>query len=185
METAHVLVVDDDPQALEILAELLRRDGRQVTTAPSGTAAVRAVREAMFDVVLTDLRLPDLDGLEVLRAVHTASPDTAVIVLTAFGTMDTAIAAIQAGAYDYLSKPFKLPAVRLIVQRALERKCLLHENRQYRQELQGQYQLANVIGASETHECATSVEPTAGTFPSRRDAGTFVRNASLLPKSCT
>ena len=176
MESAHLLVVDDDPQTLEVLAELLRRDGRQVATAPSGTAAIDLARETPFDVVLTDLRLPDLDGLEVLRAVHAASPDTAVIVLTAFGTMDTAIEAIQAGAYDYLSKPFKLQAVRLIIQRALERKRLLHENRRYRQELRGKYQLANVIGASEPMldviKTVARVAPTRSTVLLQGESGT-------------
>jgi len=74
--------VDDDPQALDVLVELFKRDGRQAVTVPSGNATIQAARESPFDVVLTDLRLPDLDGLDVLRAVHTAAPDTTAIILT-------------------------------------------------------------------------------------------------------
>jgi len=148
MESAKILVVDDDPDIADVLAELLQKDGHQVTTCGSGAAAIAAGKEERFDVVLADIRLPDGDGLAVLRAFLEASPETAVIVMTAFGTVETALEAIKTGAYDYLPKPFKLDEVRIVVQRALERKCLLQENRRYRQELKGKYRLENVVGAS-------------------------------------
>ena len=148
MDCAKILVVDDDPDIVSVLAELLKKEGHQVTTCAAGATAISAGRDEKFDVVLADIRLPDLDGLAVLRAFQEASPETAVIVATAFGTVETAIQAIKAGAYDYIPKPFKLDEVRIVVQRALERKRLLQENRRYRQELRGKYRLENVVGSS-------------------------------------
>ena len=108
MESAKILVVDDDPDIVEVLAELLKKEGHQVTTCANGAAAISAGREEKFDVVLADIRLPDMDGLAVLRALLEANAETAVIVMTAFGTVETAIQAIKGGAYDYIPKPFKL-----------------------------------------------------------------------------
>ncbi|MGD0264204.1 MAG: sigma-54 dependent transcriptional regulator [Candidatus Methylomirabilota bacterium] len=148
MESAKLLVVDDDPEIVAVLAELLKKEGHHVTACAAGAAAISAGRDEKFDVVLADIRLPDMDGLTVLRAFQEASPEAAVVVMTAFGTVETAIQAIKAGAYDYIPKPFKLDEVRIVVQRALERKRLLQENRRYRQELRGKYRLENVVGAS-------------------------------------
>jgi len=137
MESAKILVVDDDPDIVAVLDELLRKEGHQVTTCAAGADAIAAGRDEAFDVVVVDIRLPDVDGLAVLRAYQETSPDAAVIVTTAFGTVETAIEAIKTGAYDYIPKPFKLDEVRIVVRRALERKRLLQENRRYRQELRG------------------------------------------------
>src|SRR5574341_18316 len=167
MELAKVLVVDDDPEIAGVRSELVRKDGHGVTVSAAGEAAGSAGREARFDVVLVDIRLPDMDGLAVLRAFQEASPESAVILMTAFGTVETAIQAIKAGAYDYVPKPFKLDEVRIAVERALERKRLLHENRRYRQELRGKYRLENVVGASgpmlEIFKTAARVAPTKST----------------------
>jgi two-component system, NtrC family, response regulator AtoC len=176
METARLLVVDDDPDILAVLAELLKKTGHQVTTCATGGAAIAAGREEPFDVVLTDIRLPDLDGLAVLRAFQETSPDTAVIVATAFGTVETAIQAIKAGAYDYIPKPFKLDEVRIVVGRALERKRLLQENRRYRRELRGKYRLENVVGASgpmlEIFKTVARVAPTRSMVLIQGETGT-------------
>ncbi len=176
METAKLLVVDDDPDIVAVLAELLKKADYQVTTCETGSAAIAAGREEQFDVVVTDIRLPDVDGLAVLRAFQESSPDTAVIVTTAFGTVETAIQAIKAGAYDYIPKPFKLDEVRIVVGRALERKRLLQENRRYRRELRGKYRLENVVGASgpmlEIFKTVARVAPTRSTVLIQGESGT-------------
>jgi two-component system, NtrC family, response regulator AtoC len=176
MESAKILVVDDDPDIVAILDELLKKEGHQVTTCATGAAAVAVGREEPFDVVVVDIRLPDLDGLAVLRAFQEISPDAAVIVATAFGTVETAIQAIKTGAYDYIPKPFKLDEVRIVVRRALERKRLLQENRRYRRELQGKYRLENVVGASgpmlEIFKTVARVAPTRSTVLIEGESGT-------------
>jgi len=176
MEAAKILVVDDDPDIVAVLDELLRKEGHQVTTRVAGNEAIAAGRDEQFDVVVVDIRLPDVDGLTVLRAFQETSPDAAVIVTTAFGTVETAIQAIKTGAYDYIPKPFKLDEVRIVVQRALERKRLLQENRRYRQELRGKYRLENVVGASgpmlETFKTVARVAPTRSTVLIEGESGT-------------
>ncbi|HSB70274.1 MAG TPA: sigma-54 dependent transcriptional regulator [Candidatus Methylomirabilis sp.] len=176
MESAKVLVVDDDPEIAGVLTELLKKEGHQVATCSTGGAAVSAGREERFDVVLADIRLPDMDGLAVLRAFQEASPESAVILMTAFGSVETAIQAIQTGAYDYVPKPFKLDEVRIAVRRALERKRLLQENRRYRQELKGKYRLENVVGASgpmlEVFKTVARVASTKSTVLIQGESGT-------------
>jgi len=176
METAKILVVDDDPDIVAVLEELLRKEGHQVSTCETGAAAITAGRDEPFDVVVVDIRLPDLDGLAVLRAFQEASPEVAVIVTTAFGTVETAIQAIKTGAYDYIPKPFKLDEVRIVVRRALERKGLLEENRRYRRELRGKYRLENVVGASgpmlEIFKTVARVAPTRSLVLLEGESGT-------------
>lgn len=176
MVLPKVLVVDDDPGTVAVLVELLKKEGHQVTTCGTGEAAVSAGVEERFDVVLVDIRLPDMDGLAVLRAFREASPESAVILMTAFGSVEVAIQAIKAGAYDYVPKPFKLDEVRLAVQRALERKRLLQENRRYRQELRGKYRLENVVGASgpmlDVFKTVARVAPTRSTVLLQGESGT-------------
>ncbi len=176
MDQAKVLVVDDDPEIVAVLAELLKKEGHHVATCATGGAAVSAANKERYDVVLTDIRLPDMDGLAVLRALQEISPESAVILMTAFGTVETAIQAIKAGAYDYVPKPFRLDEVRIAVQRALERKRLLQENRRYRQQLRGKYRLENVVGASgpmlEVFKTAARVAPTRSTVLIQGESGT-------------
>jgi two-component system response regulator AtoC len=143
-----VLVVDDDLTACRLIQEVLAREGYQVEIAERGKEALEKAGTTLFDVVLSDVRMPDLDGVEVLRALKHLSPETAVIMVTAFGSIETAIETIKEGAYDYISKPFKLDEVKLTVKRALDHKRLLRENLQLRQELKAQHRLENVVGRS-------------------------------------
>jgi two-component system, NtrC family, response regulator AtoC len=143
---AKLLVVDDDPVTLGLLKEVLSKEGHGVTVALGGEEAIARGKEGVFDVVITDIRMGDKDGMEVLKFFKKASPETTVIMITAFGSIETAIEAIRAGAYDYISKPFKLEEINLTVRRALEQKRLIEENRHYRQELLTKYQIRNMIG---------------------------------------
>jgi len=122
--TAALLLVDDDEAFRKVLARELGRAGYDVATAASGEEALRRVAEREPDVVLLDLRLPDRDGLEVLEAVQAASPATDVIMLTGHGSIDTAIQAVRAGAFDYVAKPCPLDELEVRIQRALERQSL-------------------------------------------------------------
>src|SRR5262245_23249185 len=127
--TARVLVVEDDRVARELLEEILRRDGYEVDAAARGDEAIARVDEG-HDLVITDVRLGDgPSGMEVLARFQKEAEQTPVIVITAFGDVTGAMAAIQSGAYDYVSKPFNVEELALTVRRALERKRLLEENR--------------------------------------------------------
>jgi two-component system, NtrC family, response regulator AtoC len=147
--TAHLLVVDDDPVTLSLLKEVLSKEGYEVETALGGQEAVEKGAYQLFDIVITDVRMGDKDGMEVLRSFRKNAPDTTVIMITAFGSIETAIEAIREGAFDYISKPFKLEEIKITVQRALEQRRLIEENKQYRQELLGKYQFDNFIGRTQ------------------------------------
>jgi two-component system response regulator AtoC len=146
---ARLLVVDDDPVTLTLLNEVLSKEGYEVQTALGGEEAIAKGMDQLFDIVITDVKMGDKDGMEVLRSFKKNAPDTTVIMITAFGSIETAIEAIREGAFDYISKPFKLEEIKITAQRALEQRRLLQENRQYRQELLGKYQFENFIGRTQ------------------------------------
>jgi two-component system, NtrC family, response regulator AtoC len=143
---ARLLVVDDDPVTLDLLKEVLLQEGYEVTVALGGEEAIVRGMESPIDIVITDVRMEDKDGMEVLRTFRKLSPETTVIMITAFGSIETAIEAIREGAFDYISKPFKLDEISLTIRRALEQRRLLQENKFYRQELLTKYQFKNVVG---------------------------------------
>ncbi len=127
---AKILVVDDDRDTRDLLSEVLESEGYQVIVASGAQEALAAGKATHFDVILSDIRLgPELNGLDVLRAFKSIQPDSEVILITAFGSMETAIEAVKAGAFDYLSKPFKIEDVLNRVCRALENRNLVRETR--------------------------------------------------------
>jgi len=142
----RLLVVDDDPVTVDLLKEVLSKEGYEVSTALSGEEAITRGTSSLFDIIITDVRMGEKDGMEVLRFFRKNAPDTTVIMITAFGSIETAIEAIREGAYDYISKPFKLDEIKFTIQRALEQRRLIQENKFYRQELLDKYQFKNVIG---------------------------------------
>jgi len=145
--SARVLVVDDERSMREFLEIFLRSEGHSVRTA-DGVGAARAELSADdFDVVITDVQMPGGTGLELLRVVQGESPETVVIVMTAFASTETAIEAMKAGAYDYVTKPFKVDEMRVVVEKALEKKLLSSENRRLRREL-SQGRDRQVVGSS-------------------------------------
>ena len=146
--TGKILVVDDDPASLASLGEAMTREGYSVTLASSGEEAIEAGKEFEFDVVLTDLRMKGVDGLQVLRRFKAMRPETVLIVMTAFASMDTVVDALAAGAYDYVSKPFRLDQIRLKVRQSLEHASLLRENRNLRQRTQDLELQGEIIGSS-------------------------------------
>ncbi len=143
-----ILIVDDDEITCNLLEEVLSKEGYVVDKALNGREAIDKGENKPYDGVLTDIRMIDVDGMEVLRAYRQKSPDSIIIMMTAFGSIETAIRAIKEGAYDYVSKPFKLDEIKLTIRRALEQKRLLQENLFYRQELITKYKLENIVGRS-------------------------------------
>jgi len=143
-----LLIVDDDQVARELLAETLCREGYRVRVAGGGEEALGLAGAEPFDMALVDLRMPDLDGLAVLKQLAMIQPDLPVVILTAFATIETAIAAVNAGAFDYLSKPFRMEEIKLVVRRTLDARRLARENLQYRQELGARYGFEGLIGQS-------------------------------------
>jgi two-component system response regulator AtoC len=143
-----LLVADDDLVARDLLVEVLGREGYRVRAAAGGEECLRLAAEEPFDLALVDLRMPDLDGLAVLKRLAALQPELPVLILTAFATIDTAIEAIGAGACDYLSKPFRMDEIRLVVRRTLAAQQILREHRDYRQELRDRYRMENFVGQS-------------------------------------
>ena len=147
--SANILVVDDDAETLALLREILGGEGYRVVTCSSGEEALAVGKQEQFDVIISDMRLGDnLDGLDVLRTYKALQPESEVILITAFGSMETAIEAVKAGAFDYLSKPFKIDEVLLQVERALGNRKLVRENRSLKRQLGSQAQLSSLVGRS-------------------------------------
>jgi two-component system, NtrC family, response regulator AtoC len=146
--TIQILAVDDDSVACDLLREVLEQEGYAVNTATTGQAALQLVREVPFDLALIDIRMPDISGIEVLKALKRANPQMPVLMLTAYSSMDTTIEAIREGAYDYLSKPCKMEELTITVKRALEQYQLLRENQYFRQELREKYKFENIVGTT-------------------------------------
>jgi two-component system response regulator AtoC len=143
-----LLVADDDRVAGELVAEVLGREGYRVRLVTGGEACVRLAEAEPVDLALVDLRMPDLDGLTVLKRLADIQPDLPVVILTAFASIETAIQAVRAGAYDYLSKPFRMDEIVVVVRRALEARRLARDNLHYRRELRATYGVQSLVGQS-------------------------------------
>jgi two-component system response regulator PilR (NtrC family) len=148
MAETRVLVVDDEQSMRELLGIMLKQAGYAVTLAGGGEAAIDALKNEAFDLIITDLRMRKVDGLAVLRAAKEHSPRTVVLVVTAFASTETAVEAMKLGAYDYVTKPFKLDELRLTIANALERKRLQDENRELKRQLRREHGFDGFIGKS-------------------------------------
>ena len=144
----RILVVDDEPAQRELVGGFLRKHGFDVAEAGGGREAVARFKQEAFDLVLTDQRMPDLSGIEVLEAVRSTSPETAVVIMTAYGTIGTAVSAVKAGAADYLTKPLNLDDLLHRVHRVRERQRLVAENRELREALAERHRVEGIIGDS-------------------------------------
>lgn len=145
---SRILVIDDDQGMRETLEAVLTSDGYAVQTADSAAAALRRLESNAFDTILLDLKMPDCDGLEFLIRLKQIVPDTPMIMMTAYGTVKIAVEAVKQGAYDFITKPFDLDELRLLIDKALETKRLAEENRELRALLKEKYVFKNIIGAS-------------------------------------
>jgi two-component system response regulator HydG len=148
MSPPRVLVVDNDPEMLTMLRRHLEGEGLAVAEATGGREALAVIERADYDVILTDLIMDDVGGLEVLAAAKARTPTPRVLLMTAFGSLETAIEAMRQGAYDYLTKPFKLAEVTLAIRRALDDQRLRAENARLRAEVERQLGFERVVGRS-------------------------------------
>src|SRR5574341_351601 len=152
MEKGRVLIVDDDAEMRGLLEDHLGGTGHAAVAAADGAKALAALRDADYDVVIADLRMQGMDGIELLQQARSIRPEARVIIITAFGSIESAIAAMRAGAFHYVPKPFKLAEISLAVAKALEDRRLREENRRLREEVEGRYRLGNLLGASPAME---------------------------------
>ncbi len=146
---SHILVIDDKDSMREMLKASLMAEGYDVEIAADGSSGIARTRDKHFDVILTDLKMPDVTGMDVLTEVRQHDPDSAVIVMTAYGTIETAVEAMKRGAFDFLQKPFDSGHLRMIIERALENQRLVAENHLLREELAESLGFTDIIGTSE------------------------------------
>jgi DNA-binding NtrC family response regulator len=144
--TAHILVVDDEPLIRETLEEYLTQEGYQVSTCASGEQALELAAEQFFEVVLCDVQLPGLDGIETLERLLQITPQSFVLLVTAYATVENAIEAFQRGAHDYLMKPIVLDEVSAKLRRILEYRSVLQDNLWLRRELHREYDFDHIVG---------------------------------------
>jgi DNA-binding NtrC family response regulator len=159
----RILVVDDEEQMRDLLVKVLERKGYQVSVCGNGVDALAFLEREPADLVVTDVRMPGLSGMEALRAIKELNPDIVVIIMTAFGSIDQAVQAVKEGAYDYINKPFKIDEMLLTIEKALEERRLRHEVSTLRQELRTRYHFENLIGKSRAmQEIFGLIEQVAG-----------------------
>ena len=174
--TGKVLVIDDEEKMCEFLSLVLSQDGHKVFTATNGEQALDTMRSKTdLDVIVTDLMMPKISGMDVLEEAKRLLPDTPVIMITGYSTVESAVDAMKAGAFDYLPKPFKVDEVKLVVNKALDRRAITLENKRLRRELQAiRERSGEIIGTSENmQEVFRLVEKIA-----RTDATTLIRGES-------
>lgn len=179
METNEVkiMLVEDEPVIRDVLKRLFKPEGWKVTIYSRGDEAMAALDQSQnFDLLITDLMLPGASGMEILEKSREVSPDAPVIVITAYASVDTAVEAMRLGAFDYLPKPFNNDQVLLIVRKALEKRRLVEENRQLKQELNFKYGFENIVGNSEPmreiFDLVRQAAPSTATILIRGESGT-------------
>jgi len=149
MKTERILVVDDERSMREFLEIMLTKEGYEVRTAANGKEALALVEKELFDLAILDIRMPKMDGIKTLGHLKEISPETVVLMITAYASTDTAIQAMKQGAYDYITKPFKVEEIKMTIHKALEKKSLQAENTLLRRVIKDTYGLGNIIGKSE------------------------------------
>ncbi len=171
-----VLIIEDDLNTREGLKTFLEEEGYRITAVEKGEEGIELVKEKSFPVVVTDLKLPGMDGIEVLREVHKISPNTEVIILTAYGTVENAVEAMKEGAYHYLTKPINLEEFILVIKKALEHYRLKEKVELLEKQLEERYRFENIIGSSrrmrEIFQTITQVAPTRAPVLITGESGT-------------
>ena len=147
-DSIRILVVDDEASQRELVSGYLRKQGYQVFAAGGGKQALELFHHEPIELILTDQRMPDVTGLDLLRAARSINPETHVIVMTAYGNIETAVEAMKDGATDFLTKPLNLEELRQKIQRIVEQRRLYAENRVLREELKSRHRIEGIIGES-------------------------------------
>jgi DNA-binding NtrC family response regulator len=172
----HILIVDDEPVQRDMIGGFLKKQGFEVIAADSAERALELFRQDAFDLVLTDQKMANMSGLELLQAVHTINPETPVILITAFGSIEAAVAALKQGATDYLTKPLNLDELLHRIRQVSDRYRILNENRELREALQERYRIEGIIGESgpmlEVLSMVRRAAPSEATVLIRGESGT-------------
>jgi two-component system, NtrC family, response regulator HydG len=201
-ETIRVLVIDDEPVHAETVAEGLERVGYECVIATSGKEGFKKIESEEWDVILTDLKMADLDGMQIVRKARTEMPDTEVVVITGHGDVKTAVEAIKLGASNYLTKPVELGELRAIVEKATQRVRLTRANRELKRQLDEKFGYEGVVGNSPLmHDLIArlrTIAPTSATVLIRGETGTGKelvaraihqnsprKNKPFVPLNCT
>jgi DNA-binding NtrC family response regulator len=150
MAAERILIVDDEEANCEFLQELLTHQGYEVETATDGVTGLARLEQSSFHVILSDLKMPQMSGVELLQRMKERSPSTIGIIFTGYATIETAVEAMKAGAYDYITKPFRVEEILLVLQRALEFQRLNHENVNLRRQLKSKYKFENIVSDHDT-----------------------------------
>ena len=176
MPTARVLIVDDETETCALLREIMEKEGYEVQVAHNGPTALDLLVDQPPDVVLSDIQMPGMNGIHLLTAIQQRYPATQVILLTAYGSLSTAVEGIKAGAFDYLSKPFALDEIRRVVRQALDHKRMLEENSTIRERVPPSNPLNNIQGKSPAlvavYKLIARVAPTDSTVLIQGESGT-------------
>ena len=171
-----ILVVDDEPNYLVVLSELLKEEGFEVFTAQSGEDGLKIAKENDLDLIITDMRMPGMDGLELLKTVKSFNQDLPIIMVTAFGEVEKAVVAMKAGAYNYLAKPFSNDELLVNIRKAVEHYSLLRENLRLRDEARIRYGFASIVGKNvrmqEIYNLIEKVAPTPASVLISGESGT-------------
>jgi DNA-binding NtrC family response regulator len=174
--TGKILVVDDDRNSRELMTKILTRAGHPVLAVGDGKEAIPLAGDPAVELVVSDIRMVEADGLQVLSAFREKAPDVPVILVTAFGNVDGAMDAIRRGAFDYISKPYDVDQIQVVVHRALEQRRLAAENRELRKKIRDKYALENIVGRSEAmlhvYKTAARVAATDATVLILGESGT-------------
>ncbi|MGI9534031.1 MAG: sigma-54-dependent transcriptional regulator [Thermodesulfobacteriota bacterium] len=144
----NLLVVDDEPGMREFLEIMLRKEEYNVKVASNGEEAIDLIQKEQFDLAIVDIQMPGINGIEVLKSTREIHPNTTIIMITAFASHESAIEAMKLGAYDYITKPFKIDEIKLVISKALDKKNLEQENTRLKKELESKYGFENIIGTS-------------------------------------
>lgn len=148
MSIEKVLVVDDESLVRDFLADILRKKNLEVFTAENGQKALSLLKEQSFDMVFTDMKMPDLTGIDLLHKIKEHSPSTIVVVVTAYASIENAVEAMRLGAFNYLIKPFSPDTIEIVLEKAREHALLIHENLYLRQQVSGNHHVPTIIGES-------------------------------------
>jgi DNA-binding NtrC family response regulator len=175
-EPFHILVVDDELAQRELVSGFLRKQGFNVTPAENGEKALELFRHESFNLVLTDQKMPNMSGLDLLQAVRAVNPETAVVLMTAHGSIEAAVSSIKGGAIDYLTKPLNLDELLFRIRQVGERRSLFIENRELKETLQGLHRIEGIIGESgpmlDVISLVRRVAPSEATVLLRGESGT-------------
>ena len=176
MEKAKLLIAEDEKTQRDLLEGFLKKEGFSVEAVANGREALQMLEGNFFDLALIDYKMPELDGLQTLREIRKRYPDFPVVMMTAYGTVETAVASMKEGALDYLTKPIDLDELLLMLQKVIERSALIRENKELRTQLQDRYQFTNIVYGSSVMEevmgLVARVAPSQATVLIRGDSGT-------------